>query len=296
MFDGLNAVGGSDEYRVLSPAKINWTLSVRGKRPDGFHEISSLVSRVTLYDELTFGTVGEAGIALACDRSDVPTDGRNLVWRAAELLAAAAGRKAAMACRLSKRIPAGGGLGGGSSNGATTLVALNRMWGLDWPRERLAELAGRLGSDVALFLEQGSAVISGRGEQVRPVTLGWKGWIVLLMPGLHVSTPEVYRAWCADRKAVLPVEPHATNRAEDWMAQTFNMLEEPAIQVCPALGRLQNEAGRLAERPVRVSGSGSTLFTAFDSRSDADAFSRLAAERLSVQTAVVQPVEQDQRA
>ncbi len=279
------------DVRVHSPAKINWTLSVEGKRPDGFHEILSLVSRVTLYDELVFRSGAGPGVRLNCDRADIPTDERNLIWRAAVLLAAQAGRELAVECSLTKRIPAGGGLGGGSSNAASTLQALAAHWGLDWPKARLAALAGELGSDVALFLEHGSAVISGRGEHVRPVTLEWSGWIVLLMPGLHVSTADVYRAWRphdCERLAVVP----AAGDAEAWMAQTFNMLEAPAIEVCPELGRLQRETSGMAQRPVRVSGSGSTLFTAFDRRDEAEAFARAATARLSMQTQVVQPVEQ----
>jgi 4-diphosphocytidyl-2-C-methyl-D-erythritol kinase len=274
---------------VLSPAKINWTLQVVGKRPDGFHEIASLVSVVTLYDQLSFSEAAEPGITLTCSDPGVPTDENNLICRAARLMAQAAGRELRVSCRLDKRIPVGGGLGGGSGNAASTLLALNRRWGLGWPVEKLAELAARLGSDVSLFLRGGSAVMTGRGEQVRPVRLGWSGWIVLLMPGLHVSTPAVYRAWRPQAGKCPPVEPRPAEKAVEWMHATFNMLEAPAIAVCPQLGDLQRQAASLAGRPVRISGSGSTMFTAFDSPGEAEGGATLLNRELGIRAEVVQP-------
>lgn len=279
-------------FSILAPAKINWTLRVIGKRPDGFHEIESLVSTVTLYDELVFVAGNGPDLVLVCDAPGVPTDGSNLVSRAAQILAARCGRPCSGCCRLTKRIPAGGGLGGGSSNAAATLVALNQLWGLNWPRPRLVELAAELGSDVALFLERGSAVIGGRGEKVAPAKLGWRGWVLLMMPGLHVSTPAVYRAWRPGSGAAGNVQPRPTTRAMEWMEQTFNMLEAPAIAVCPELGRLQEQATTIAGRPVRVSGSGSTMFTAFDTQAQAQACGDDIRERLAIRTEVVQPLEQ----
>ncbi len=290
MADGVNC--SSLRISSQSPAKINWTLAVDRRRPDGFHEIRSLVSQITLYDELLFEAAECPGLALICDWAEVPTDRTNLVWRAAELLALRAERRLALKCSLTKRIPMGGGLGGGSSNGAAALVALNRLWGLDWSKEQLGELAAELGSDVALFLESGSAVIGGRGEHVSSVSLGWRGWIVLIIPGLHVSTADVYRAWQPPGGEVPSVEPDKGLRAEALMGQTFNMLEAPAIQVCPELGRIQRAATDSAGRPVRISGSGSTLFTAFDDHDEAMDCARSISALLKIQTEVVQPVEE----
>ncbi|HOA73218.1 MAG TPA: 4-(cytidine 5'-diphospho)-2-C-methyl-D-erythritol kinase [Phycisphaerae bacterium] len=277
---------------VRSPAKINWTLQVAGKRPDGYHDIASLVSVVTLYDQLEFAPSPVPGVAVECDVPGLPTDGENLICRAARMMAERTNRSAGLRCRLTKRIPVGGGLGGGSSNAAATLLALRRLWQLDWPPNRLAELAAELGSDVSLFLEGGSAVISGRGERVRPARLGWTGWIVLIMPGLSVSTPAVYRAWRPGVQEPRAVEPPPARNAVEWMNATFNMLEAPAIEVCPPLGALQREASRMADRPVRISGSGSTMFTAFDTRDEGQAFAQAVEARLAVRTELVQPVEQ----
>lgn len=280
---------------VQSPAKINWTLRVVGRRPDGYHEIESLVSAVSLCDELVFTDRPDAAIELRCDQPGVPTDDRNLVVRAAKLLASDAGRTAGVTCRLTKRIPTGGGLGGGSSNGATALKTLNRLWKLDWPLDRLAPLAAMLGSDVPFFLTGGSAIMSGRGEHIRPIRLGWRGWIVLIMPGIAVSTADVYRAWTpgADEMPRGELAPEASLPADalEWMGRTYNMLERPAVRVCPSLGVLLDDARRRAGREVRMSGSGSTMFTAFDDADEAEQVAAGMRDALNVATCVVRPVE-----
>jgi len=285
---------------VQSPAKINWHLRVLGRREDGFHELESLVSTVTLFDQLTFTSQRQSGIDLSCNRMDLPTDQRNLIVQAGQLLADSANGRFGAACQLSKQIPVGGGMGGGSSNAAAALTALNRLWDLNQPIDQLEPLAAQLGSDVSLFLAGGSAVIRGRGEQVTPVELPWRGWIVLLVPAFSISTADVYRAWTPGESApdATIMEALTTGQAvtvgdaADWMGRAFNMLEPAVVAVCPAMRRLMDEGAAMASRPVRVSGSGSTLFTAFDSQPEAKEFAQLAGERLDVQTHVVQPLEQ----
>jgi 4-diphosphocytidyl-2-C-methyl-D-erythritol kinase len=281
---------------VRSPAKINWCLRVLGRREDGFHDIISLVSTVTLFDDLEFIDRDAPGINLDCDRDDVPTDERNLIVRAGMLLAEAAGIEARARCRLVKRIPVGGGLGGGSSNGANSLMAFNQLWGLNWSADRLAPVAARLGSDVSFFLWGGSAVISGRGEHVRPVPLQWNGWIVLLLPPFSISTAQVYARWRPPETVpastpmddVLNGETLAPGGAIGWMKAAYNMLEEPLVSLCPAVRPLMEAGSELAGRPVRVSGSGSTLFTAFDTRAEAESFARQITKRMDIGTRLVQ--------
>ncbi|MHC4445255.1 MAG: 4-(cytidine 5'-diphospho)-2-C-methyl-D-erythritol kinase [Planctomycetota bacterium] len=280
--------------QVQSPAKINWNLRVLGKRDDGFHEIESLFSTVTLYDELTFSESPDSTIELHCEHPQVPTEGDNLICKAARLLSEQSGCNLGVICHLTKRIPLGGGLGGGSSNAATTLLALNQLWPLGWPLNDLLGLAARLGSDVPFFLFGKTGIISGRGEKVRPVELGWRGWVVLIMPELSVSTAAVYSQWRPDpqRGSQLKVEPQAAGDARVWMEYTFNMLEKPVMMVCPQLKILAEKSMAIAKRPVRVSGSGSTLFTAFDGEAEAQEYAKVIGEELNVKTCVVQPVEQ----
>jgi 4-diphosphocytidyl-2-C-methyl-D-erythritol kinase len=281
---------------VRSPAKINWNLRVIGRRPDGYHEIESLVSAVTLYDHLIFTEGHLPGIELSCDDPRIPTDDRNLVCKAAGLLAQAAQYPLRLRCRLNKQIPAGGGLGGGSSNAAATLKSLNQIWSLYWPRERLLPIAGVLGSDVPFFLFGNSAIIRGRGERIEPVPLDWPGWIVLLMPSFSISTADVYRAWVPPREDLSDASESnlimvADHDAVAMMQQTFNMLEDPAMKVCPPLRDVLANAAKLAERPVRLSGSGSTLFTAFDTQPEAEIFANRAEETLGVTARLVQLTE-----
>lgn len=282
------------DLTVRSPAKINWTLRIIRRREDGFHELESLVSAVSLYDELEFSPRTEPGFSLTCDVAGIPVDKRNLIVQAAELLAAEAPDVSGMNCHLTKRIPVGGGLGGGSSNAAATLKALNRLWALDLPKERLVSLASKLGSDVPFFVYENSAVIRGRGEQVEPVQLGWRHWIVLLFPGFSVPTASVYKAWRPngashnDRRGVVLGQMDGDLNAAERMRRTYNMLENPAMQVAPALQGLVERSTALAARPVRVSGSGSTLFTAFDTQTEAQRFAEQAGQELNISARVVQ--------
>jgi len=280
---------------VRAPAKINWTLRVLGRREDGYHEIESLVLAVTLYDELAFSPRGDGRFVLTCDDPGLPTDDGNLICRAAAVMASEVSGQVGLNCRLTKRIPVGGGLGGGSSDGAAALMALNRLWSLDWPKERLMAAAARLGSDVPFFMAGGPAVIRGRGERVEPARLAWHGWIVLMLPDLAVSTAEVYRAWRAEQTAAAVREAAIGNGpvppAVGWMKRAYNMLEQPAMAVCPAVGKLMARAAELLGRPVRMSGSGSTLFTAYDTEIEARQWSTIISRELQLRTYVVQPVE-----
>jgi 4-diphosphocytidyl-2-C-methyl-D-erythritol kinase len=174
-------------------------------------------------------------------------------------------------------------------------MALNRLWSLGWPKERLMAAAARLGSDVPFFVAGGPAVIRGRGERVEPARLTWHGWIVLMLPAVAVSTAEVYRAWRAEEAAAAEpggsIENGAVPPAVGWMNRAYNMLERPALAVCPALGGLMARAAELLGRPVRMSGSGSALFTAYDTEIEARQWSEKLSRELQLRTYVVQPVE-----
>ena len=292
----IDATAGSS-VTVQSPAKINWTLTVLGRRPDGFHEIESLVSAITLADTLHFTESTGSGVRIRCQSEvgtagDVPTDERNLVYRAAIRLSQKVGRDCRLDCELVKRIPAGGGLGGGSSNAAATLLALNAFWHLGLRTEQLMEIAAELGSDVPLFLHDGPVVMRGRGERLEAAQLPWDGWIVLLIPDFGTSTAQVYQAWQNDSvsKPAWRCSGASQMTAMAWLACTYNMLEQPAGRVYPQLTSLMALLANRAGRPVRLSGSGSTLYTVFDDQEQAVAFSRQAAE--FVQSCVVRPIVQ----
>lgn len=175
-----------------APAKLNLFLHVVGRRADGYHELQTVFQLLDFCDFLGFATTedgvirrpqGPAGVAEADD----------LVVRAARLLQAESGCRQGVEIRLDKRIPTGGGLGGGSSDAATTLVALNRLWGLDWPRPVLAELGLRLGADVPVFVRGRSAWAEGVGERLEPVPLPAR-WFAVVQPDCRVATGEVFQA------------------------------------------------------------------------------------------------------
>ncbi|MFO0954079.1 MAG: 4-(cytidine 5'-diphospho)-2-C-methyl-D-erythritol kinase [Isosphaeraceae bacterium] len=167
---------------VLAPAKLNLFLEILGRRGDGYHEIETLMVAVNLHDRLTFTDDPSGAVSLRCDDPALPTDGRNLVVKAAERLRAATGCTRGASIALEKSIPSEAGLAGGSSDAAATLVALDRLWGLNKTKPTLDAVAGEVGSDVAFFLHGPAAVCRGRGEKVEPVALERPLTFVLVCP------------------------------------------------------------------------------------------------------------------
>jgi 4-diphosphocytidyl-2C-methyl-D-erythritol kinase len=191
---------------------------------------------------------------------------------------------------LRKTIPLGAGLGGGSSDAARTLMGLSRFWRADWPTQRLAEVAATLGSDVPFFLYGPSSVCTGRGEVVRPVSPpGVAKWAVLMLPDVHMPTPAVYRmfdemnlGFDAEMRDEPDWEQLATLGAKELLPRLVNDLERPAFEIRPELGTLRADVELHVRRPVRMSGSGSSLFTLFDEQREAE----LAADDISARTKV----------
>ncbi|MHB8619616.1 MAG: 4-(cytidine 5'-diphospho)-2-C-methyl-D-erythritol kinase [Chloroflexota bacterium] len=231
-------------------AKINLTLEVLGKRPDGYHELVSLVQTISLADELELHP-GD-GLTLECDWPDLADDS-NLVLRAARLLSRG-GRFV-----LRKRIPVAAGLGGGSSDGAAALRLLNAAYQLDLPESELLAAAADLGSDVPFFLYGGTALVEGRGERVTPLPDQPEQWLVLLNPGLPLSTAAVFRE-------LLPEECAAVSVTASWVGQNpagmpmVNTLEAPAERLEPAISAFRQKLLDAGASEAHISGSGATLF------------------------------------
>lgn len=253
--------------RLRAPAKTNLFLEVRGRRPDGFHELDTVFAELDLADELELWPADGPGLALEIEGDAGLSAGPdNLVVRAADALRVAAGRPELGArARLRKRIPQGGGLGGGSSDAAAALRGLDRLWGLDLGLERLSGLAAELGSDVAFFLRGGLQRGTGRGELLEPLAPPPREQdLVLVLPPFPSPTPAVYRALAP----YLPREPRgpeavlaalASGSPEQLGAAWFNRLEEPACSILPALAEVRAQLAAAPEaRGVLLSGSGST--------------------------------------
>lgn len=252
-----------DAVVVWAPAKVNLFLEVLGKRADGYHEIATLMAAVSLFDTLELKPDHSGRVELACDHPDLGTGPENLVLRAAYLLQEHTGVAHGARLRLTKRIPLAAGLAGGSSDAAATLEGLNRLWRLNLRAEELAQLAARIGSDVAFFLQGPAGWCTGRGEQVTPVRLGGPFWAVLCCPPFGLATAAVYR------HVSVPTVPRSGERILDAAArgdvtgmgrELHNRLEAAAEQLQPALIDYRVRLRELGPAGVLLSGSGSTMF------------------------------------
>lgn len=242
---------------------MNLALEVLGKRGDGYHEIATVLQAVDLFDRLTMETADI--LSLHADDPELPTDDGNLVMRAARLLQKTAGIEKGARLRLQKRIPVAAGLGGGSSDAAATLLGLNRLWGLRWPRARLHELAVELGMDVPFFLGTGRAVARGRGERLQALPGGGGYALVLVNPRTPLSTREVYGRVPAGWHA----EPTGTERVIEALrrrnvaalaAALTNNLERVVEPVLPVIGRMKAALLAAGALGAIMSGSGPTVF------------------------------------
>jgi 4-diphosphocytidyl-2-C-methyl-D-erythritol kinase len=247
---------------IHTSAKVNLALEVLGKRPDGYHELSTVLQAVDLFDRLTLEDAPTLALRVS---GDVAADDDNLVLRAARLLAGAAGVQRGAAMHLEKRIPVAAGLGGGSSDAAATLWGLNRLWGLRWGRPRLAELAERLGMDVPFFLGGGCAVATGRGERLRVVTVAGGHALVLVNPNFPLSTADVYRRVPPGGTAVAEGTGRVVSalRRRDRAglgAALVNDLEAVVAPIAPAVAQMKAAVVAAGGLGAVMSGSGPTVF------------------------------------
>ena len=253
-----------------SPCKVNLLLNILGRRPDGFHELETLMHPVHLYDEISFERTGK-GIDLSCSDKTLPVDSGNLVFRAAEKFFAATKISGGVKIHLEKKIPLAAGLGGGSGNAATTLLALNQLWENPLALEKLSELAASLGSDIPFFLQDQPALATGRGEKIEPLenfpALTGKAFL-LIHPGFGISTPWAYQNLARFPNAVNGQKGRAQKlagllQAGDLKAATaefYNSLEAPALEKFPVLQLYQEFLLANGARAALMSGSGSTTF------------------------------------
>lgn len=242
--------------RVLAPAKVNLSLRISGRRDDGFHEIESLVAPISLYDELKIDKKGHK-IKFHCDDKSIPQGEENLVVRAATEFFKATKLKPSVAIELRKKIPHGAGLGGGSSDAAATLLALNQLFETKLSREALAGLGSAIGSDVPFFVFQSAAICRGRGELVTPTKLGEPLSILLLKPGFAVATEWAYSHWKNSQQLS-----EISYEAQEFAGRTFvNDLERPVFEKFVFLAQIKTWLLKQPEvGAALMSGSGSTVF------------------------------------
>ncbi|HNW59322.1 MAG TPA: 4-(cytidine 5'-diphospho)-2-C-methyl-D-erythritol kinase [bacterium] len=254
-------------------AKINLGLRILGRREDGYHELETIFQQISVRDVLTVAAQPD-GIVVGCSDPAIPVDEGNLAWRAAALLRQRAGVTRGCNIQIQKNIPVGAGLGGGSSDAATTLMALNRIWELHWPLPQLMPLAAELGSDVPFFLLGGSALGRGRGEILTPLQIPQEWWGVLLYPNLPISTRWVYENATFNLTKSLKNSKFYSltsfaERLSDWDLHLANDLEPVVFNRYPHLMELVEGFRRKGAFYARMSGSGSALFGLFLDKSDA---------------------------
>lgn len=275
--------------RLTARAKVNLFLAVRGVRPDGCHELETVFQALDLADEIELELQPE-GLRVSSHHPDLPDGEENLCWRAAALLQQRMASQKGVELRLTKRIPVGAGLGGGSSDAAAVLRGLNRLWELDLDEQALQQLGASLGADVAFFLRGGTALGRGRGEFLSPLPTPQLR-LVIAWPKVALSTRLVYQAWDA--------QPSQGEAELAEMAQAIeaddpariagalrNDLEAATLRLCPACGELKQRLLAAGALGAMVSGSGSAVFGIAESESAAEEVAgRLAGEDVWVRVA-----------
>ena len=265
-----------DRISLPSPAKINLSLRIHGKRDDGFHELETTFCKLALADTVTIKRSKTADSKLTCTDPLVPTDETNLAMRALRAFEKATGTAFPCKIQLDKQIPSGAGLGGGSSNAAITLKGLNLLARAPLSLDRLLELAGEIGSDVPLFLlDENAAVGTGRGERVQPIAFPWRLPVVLIKPPFPIPTPWAYQKWAASKElAGVLYAPQVC----PW-GEVVNDLERPVFEKYTLLPTLKM---KLLDQPdvigALMSGSGSTMFAITRTAAACESIAALATE------------------
>ena len=253
-----------------SYAKINLDLRLLGVRPDGYHDLKTVFQSLALHDDVTFKR-RKGPFVIECDDPRIPVDERNLVWRAAALLWRTAGKRRGdtprdVLVKLRKRVPAAAGLGGGSSNAATALLGLSRVWDLDIDVPTLSRLASGVGADVPFFLVGGTALGLGRGDDIYPLPDLPRTHVVIVRPKFGVSTAEAYGWYDSETRRTVR-EPARRPLPEHWPEWAFNLRNdlEPAVaRHHPTIGRIKQALMDAGAVVAAMSGSGSAVFGLFE--------------------------------
>ena len=284
-------------------AKINLTLRLTGRRPDGYHDVRTVLQSLALHDTLRFRAT-RGPFQIECEHPGCPTDRTNLVWRAAELVWRAAGCRGLprdIVVRIEKRIPLQAGLGGGSSDAAAAIRGLSRVWHVDLSRDRQQAIAATLGADVPFFLEGGTALGVERGDLLFPLLDLPATWVALVIPPFGVSSKDAYGWWdsmkrgrtpfsrVASEKGVRPLFDATLRRSDSGFTGSLalslskgelqNDLEGPVSAHHPEITQMVRALRRQGATYAAMSGSGSAVFGLFESNAGADRAARLSASR-----------------
>lgn len=251
---------------VLAPAKINLSLLIAGKRPDGFHEIETIMAKIDWYDEILIEPGRQSGIELICKGPHwAPAGTDNLVWQAAEMLLGDCRPMPDVRITLTKNIPAGTGLGSASSDAAATLIGLNKRFRLGLDKAQLSNAAAHLGSDVAFFLDGPLAMCKGKGEKIEKIEEKFDFTALLALPNISISTKKVYANYKHNSNLYETLAGRINaylreNRIDLVARMCANMLEESCFNLGGSLAKLKEKCGSLDIGAFCLSGSGSAMF------------------------------------
>ena len=280
---------------IRAPAKINLSLLIAGKRPDGFHQIETIMAKVNFYDKILIETVQKRGIELICARPCWAPEGKeNLVYQAAKMLLDSCGCKANIRLTLTKNIPAGSGLGSASSDAASTLIGLNKHLKLELPKAKLAKLAAQLGSDVSFFLGGSLAFCTGKGEKIKKLDKNFNFLALLVLPDVSVSTKKVYANYRHDSSLYETLSAKINrlvkkNRIDLVLKMCANMLEISCFSLNKELAKFKTKIESLGIRPVCLSGSGSSMFYIVDNGDEekAEEYQHKLTQRIGCKSVIV---------
>jgi len=265
-----------------SYAKLNLYLEVLHKRKDNYHNIKTIFERIDLADKIILKSRRDKKINISCNESSVPQDSANLAWRSAKLLQDSFNIDKGVDIKIIKRIPVGSGMGGGSSNAASTLVGLNKLWKLNLPQNKLAELAKKLGCDVPFFIYNTPfALGEARGDKIKPLKAltNVRLWHILVVPNIEVSTASIYKRWDKYSKTFkLTMPEYNVNimnlalKKNDLLLigdALFNSLEPVTTRLYPQINEVKEKLIQLGVKSILMSGSGPAVFGIVSSRKEA---------------------------
>jgi 4-diphosphocytidyl-2-C-methyl-D-erythritol kinase len=251
-------------------AKINWTLRVRGRRPDGYHELRTVFQTVTLQDRLTFTSSGDQRLHLSSDAPDIPVDENNLIHKAAVALRLRYGVQRGASIHLEKRIPAQGGLGGGSSDAAIALLGLAHLWQIETDKRELCEIGASLGADVPFFFTGGTALGTGLGTEVRALAEADDVSLLIVTPQARVATAEAYKALSqpaltkAESDIILSISCADAQFPGPLHDVLYNDFERVIFRLEPEIERAKRALISRGARGALLAGSGASVFGIFD--------------------------------
>ncbi len=270
----------SSSLSIPSFAKINWSLRILGRRPDGYHEVRTKLQTISLQDTLHFELTADGEVSIVCDDPAVPGDKHNLIVRAALALKESFGADSGVRVRVEKRIPTKAGLGGASSNAAIALLALSNLWRLPVSAHELLEIAGKLGADVPFFLFGGCAAATGTGKNISLLDENdeRKTYLVVITPSVGISTAAAYAALNAPALTTQSVDPILSSsrggtkngNSQPWTTQDSlqNDFESVIFDMEPEIGRARKSLIQAGAAGALLAGSGSSVFGIFPSRNE----------------------------